>query len=205
MGQPVEQRGGHLGVAEHAGPFSEGEIGGDDDGGALVKPADEMEQKLAAGLGKGQISEFVQNDEVHPGQMLGETSLPSVAGLDLEAIDEVDHVVKAPTGAGSDAASGDCDGQMGLAGAGAADQHDVALLGDEAAGGEVIDQRPIDGRVFELEVLKVLSKRQLGDGELVLDRTGLLLIDLGGEQVADNALGFVLALDGSRNDLVEGS
>jgi len=45
MGQPVEQRGGHLGVAEHAGPFSEGEIGGDDDGGALVEPADDMEQK----------------------------------------------------------------------------------------------------------------------------------------------------------------
>ena len=43
MGQPVEQRGGHLGVAEHAGPFSEGEIGGDDHLGALVEPADEME------------------------------------------------------------------------------------------------------------------------------------------------------------------
>jgi len=38
-------RGGHLGVAEHGGPFSEGEIGGDDDGGALVEPADDMEQK----------------------------------------------------------------------------------------------------------------------------------------------------------------
>jgi hypothetical protein len=45
----------NLGVAEHAGPFSEGEIGGDDDGGALVEPADEVEQKLAAGLGKGQM------------------------------------------------------------------------------------------------------------------------------------------------------
>jgi hypothetical protein len=44
VGQTIEQRGGHLGVAEHAGPFAEGEIGGDDDGGALVKPADEMEQ-----------------------------------------------------------------------------------------------------------------------------------------------------------------
>jgi hypothetical protein len=55
MGQPVEQRGRHLGVAEHAGPFSEGEIGGDDDGGALVEPADEVEQKLAAGLGKRQM------------------------------------------------------------------------------------------------------------------------------------------------------
>ena len=60
MGQPIEQCRGHLGVAEHAGPFSEGEIGGDDDGGALVEPADAMEQKLTAGLGKGQISEFVQ-------------------------------------------------------------------------------------------------------------------------------------------------
>lgn len=137
--------------------------------------------------------------------MLGEPSLPSIAGLDLEAVDEVDHVVEAATGTGSDAAPGDCDGQMGLAGAGAADQHDVALLGDEAAAGEVIDQRPIDGRVFELEVLKVLGKRQLGNGELVFDRTGLLLVDLGVEQVADDALGFVLALDSSRHDLVEGS
>ena len=42
MGQAVEQRSRHLGVAEHAGPFSECEIGGDDDGSALVEPADEM-------------------------------------------------------------------------------------------------------------------------------------------------------------------
>jgi hypothetical protein len=94
---------------------------------------------------------------------------------------------------------------MGFAGAGAADQHDIALLGDEAAAGEVIDQRSVDRRAFELEVLDVLGKRQLGDGELVLDRPGLLLVDLSAEQVADNALGFVLALDGSRHDLVEGS
>ena len=69
VGQAVEQRGRHIGVAEHTGPFAEGEIGGDEDGRALVEPADEMEQKLAAGLGKGPISEFVQNDEVHPGQI----------------------------------------------------------------------------------------------------------------------------------------
>jgi hypothetical protein len=31
VGQAVEKRGGHLGVAEHAGPFTEGKIGGDDD------------------------------------------------------------------------------------------------------------------------------------------------------------------------------
>jgi hypothetical protein len=30
MGKPVEKRSGHLGVAEHARPLAEGEIGGDD-------------------------------------------------------------------------------------------------------------------------------------------------------------------------------
>ena len=44
MGQSVEQRGGHFGVAEHARPFAEGEIGGDDDGGPLIEPADEVEE-----------------------------------------------------------------------------------------------------------------------------------------------------------------
>jgi hypothetical protein len=36
VGQPIEQRGGHLGVAEHAGPFTEGKIGSHEDGCALV-------------------------------------------------------------------------------------------------------------------------------------------------------------------------
>jgi hypothetical protein len=92
VGQAVEQRGGHLGVAEHAGPFTEGEIGGDDDGCALVEPADEMEQQLAAGLSERQVAQLVEDDEVHPGQMLGDTTLPSVTGLDLQAINEIDHV-----------------------------------------------------------------------------------------------------------------
>src|SRR5579862_2445695 len=135
--------------------------------------------------------------------MLGDTTLASVAGLYLQAVDEVDHVVEAPAGTGSDAASGDGYGQMGLAGAGTADQNGVALLGDEAAAGEIIDQGLVDGCAFELEVVEVLGERQFGDRELVLDRSRLLLVDLGVEQVADNALGFVLALDGGRHDLIE--
>jgi hypothetical protein len=39
---------------------------------------------------------------------------------------------------------------------------------------------------------------------LVLDQSRLLLADLGREQIADNALRLVPALDGSRHDLVEG-
>src|SRR4029079_6680983 len=160
-------------------------------------------RELAGGLSEREVAKFVEDNEVHPGQMLGNTTLSSVAGLDLEAVDEVDHVVEAPAGTGSDAASGNGDSQMGLAGAGTADQHGVALLGDEAAAGEVIDQRLVDGGALELEVVEVLGKRQLGDGELVLDRTGLLLVGLGVEQAADNPLGFVLALHGSRHALIQ--
>ena len=46
MGETVEECRRHLGVAEDGGPFSERQVGGDDDGGALVEPADEMEDEL---------------------------------------------------------------------------------------------------------------------------------------------------------------
>ena len=118
--------------------------------------------------------------------------MPSVTGLDFEPVDEIDHVVEPATGAGADAASGDGNGQMGLSGAGPADQHGVALLGDKSAAGEVTHECLVDGRALELEVVEVLGERQLGDRELVLDRARLLLVDLGIEQITDNALGFVL-------------
>jgi hypothetical protein len=66
---------------------------------------------------------------------------------------------------------------MGFAGAGPADEHSIALLGDEAAAGEVVDECLIDWRTIEVEVIEVLGERQLGDGELVFDRARLLLAD----------------------------
>ena len=44
MRQAIEQGGGHLGVAEYGWPFGEGQVGGDDDGGALIQAADQMKQ-----------------------------------------------------------------------------------------------------------------------------------------------------------------
>ena len=64
MGQPVEERSGHLGVAEDARPLGEGEVGDDESRSTLVKTAHQMEEQLPACLRKGQIAEFVQNHEV---------------------------------------------------------------------------------------------------------------------------------------------
>lgn len=43
MGEPVEQCSRHFGVAKHACPFTEAEIGGDYDTRALVKFAEQVE------------------------------------------------------------------------------------------------------------------------------------------------------------------
>src|ERR1700732_85329 len=165
--------------------------------------ADEVEQKLAAGLSERQIAALVEDDEGRAGRVVSEPALTTSAGLGLEAIDEIDHVVEPAAGATADAASRDGDGEMRLAGAGPADQHGVALLGDESAAGEIVDERLIDRRALELEVVEVLGERQLGYGELVLNRTRLLLADLGVEQITDDALRFVLAFDSRSHDLVE--
>lgn len=45
-GDAVEQRRGHLGITEDGRPRAEGEVGGDDDAGAPIKLADEVEQQL---------------------------------------------------------------------------------------------------------------------------------------------------------------
>jgi len=85
MGQAIEQRGRHLGVREDARPFAERQIGGHQHRGALVEPADEVEQELAAGLGERQIAELVKNDEVHPGQATSTASSPIFSASNARA------------------------------------------------------------------------------------------------------------------------
>src|SRR5260370_1280875 len=48
VGEAIEHRRRHLGIAEDPRPLPEGEVRGDDDRGALVEAADEVEQELPA-------------------------------------------------------------------------------------------------------------------------------------------------------------
>ena len=48
MGEAVEKCRRHLGVAEDGGPFGEAEVCGDDDAGALVELAQQVEEQRAA-------------------------------------------------------------------------------------------------------------------------------------------------------------
>ena len=48
MGETVEQGRGHLGIAEDGCPFAEAEVGGDDDAGALIELAQQVEEQRSA-------------------------------------------------------------------------------------------------------------------------------------------------------------
>ena len=102
--KPVEERGRHLGVSEDARPFAEGQIGRDDDRGALIELAHEMEEQLPASLSEGQIAKFVENGEVLAGEIIGDPSLTPCACFGFQAINEIDCIEETATQTGADAA-----------------------------------------------------------------------------------------------------
>ena len=69
-----------------------------------------MEQQLPAGLGEREIAEFVEDDEVEAGQVIGDASVAAGSTFGLELVDEVDRGEEAPARSGADAAAGDGDG-----------------------------------------------------------------------------------------------
>ena len=76
MGEAIEQSGGHFGVTKDRSPFTEAEVGGDDDAGALVEPAEEVEEQGAGGAER-QVAELVEDDEVGAREALGDlTAMP---------------------------------------------------------------------------------------------------------------------------------
>ena len=92
VGEPIEERGGHLGVTEDGWPFAERQVRRDDDRGALVELADQVEEELSAGLSEGQIAEFVQDQEVEAGDQVGGAPLALGAGFGVELVPQINDV-----------------------------------------------------------------------------------------------------------------
>src|SRR5215470_11104030 len=120
-----------------------------------------MEQKLAAGLGEWEIAKLVEHDEVETGQVIGEPALPSGTSFALQSIDEVDDGIKAASRTAADAGSCDGNGEMAFTGAGATNQHGVALLTEKGAASQAADQRLVDRRAGEVEVVMSLASGSL--------------------------------------------
>lgn len=83
------------------------------------------------------LAELVKNDEVHADQVVRHAALFAAPDLGFQLVHEVDDVEDATGGVVADERAGVGDAEVGLAGSGASDQHDLALVGHEAVGGEI--------------------------------------------------------------------
>jgi len=70
MGQAIQQSAGQTLRTEDAGPFVKRQIAGDQCRVLFIATAERLEQQLRPDGGKGHITEFIDDQQIHPGQLL---------------------------------------------------------------------------------------------------------------------------------------
>src|SRR6266702_1810862 len=64
VGEAVDDGLGEAGVVEDLGPFTEGQVGGDDQAAAFVAFGEDLEDELGGAVGQREVAEFVEDDEL---------------------------------------------------------------------------------------------------------------------------------------------
>lgn len=168
VGEPVEQRGGHLCVAEDARPFTEAEVGGDDDAGALVQPAQQMEEQRPSRGAEWQVSQLVENDEIGVNEPIGDLSRLALRLLLLKRVDQFDrreepHSLVVMLN-GLNAERG---GNVRLARARSADQDDIVGVIEEVTAMELLHESLVDLAAGKVEAVQITVGRKACCLELI--------------------------------------
>ena len=73
MREAIQERAGQPFVAHHLRPLLKRQVGSHQQAGALVGPADNLEQQFRPRLGEGDVAQFVKHQEMRPLQLLVES------------------------------------------------------------------------------------------------------------------------------------
>jgi len=99
VGEAVDRRRRHFRVAEDSGPFAEVEVRRDDDAGAFVELAQQVERQRAAGgaeragrlfRNRREVAKLVEDDEVGVGEASGDLPGFSLVFFLFKGVDEFD-------------------------------------------------------------------------------------------------------------------
>ena len=133
MCNSVEQRCCHLAVSEYLRPFTESQVRCYEQRGPLIELGYQVKEQLPSALGKRQVTQFVQDNDIEPSQVLRKPSAPSADLLLFQLVNQVDNVEVSAALTLLNQVPSKCDRQMGFAGASAADQQDIAACRQETA------------------------------------------------------------------------
>jgi hypothetical protein len=167
MSETIEESRCHLRVAEHGSPFTEVEIGCDDDAGALVELAQQMEEQRAAGGAERQVAQLIEDDEVGVGKPPRDLSRLPLKLFLFEGVDELNGGEEPDALAMMfDGLDADRCGKVRLARAGAEDQDDVVSVLQELAAVKLAYERLVDLAAGEVEAGEVTIVRESSGLEL---------------------------------------
>lgn len=160
----VDDRGGHVPVAEHVAPSAGLEVRGEDDAAGLVAVRDDLEQKPSPVDVDGQVAELVDDDQPGPAYRL-ELGVQSVVVLGLPQAHDQAGGGEEPHGYHALACEhADRDGEVGLAAAHVAVKHEVLGPFDELQAFQLLAS-PVGGERGHAPVVAVQG--------LVLGEAGL--------------------------------
>ena len=189
MDEPVDHRDGGDLVAEDLAPGRERLVGGDDQRGAFVAGGDEAEHEVGGFWVERDVADFVdheQRDERQPPQL----GVERVAALGVgEAGDPFGRGGERDPLAGEAGADRDGDREVGLAGAGRAQEDDVLARVQEVELAQVLDDLALDAALEgEVELLERLARREARGLDAALAAVALPGGDLGRQQGFGEAL-----------------
>ena len=208
VGDPVEQSGGHFTGSKELRPFAEREVGRYEQRSPFIELGNQVEWELPAALGKREVPELIQHDQIHPCQALREFAAASGELLLFQFVDQVDDVEIAAALSLSDEFFSDRDRRVGFASAGPADQQDIAartvvVCGQEAALVKGADPRFVDRGGAELEAVEVFVHREYCHPESVADAARGSFFDLRFKEIQQQAFRSVALLEAGRKSLIE--
>jgi len=136
-------------------------IGGNDDALAFVGTAEDFKEEFSAGLGKGNVSELIENEQVVPRKSFEEPfELAVVSGFE-QLGDECGNGVEPDVFSLSAGGMSQRGGNMGFSGAGVSHEQDVFAFIEVLAAHELGDEGAVDGGLGG----EIKSVEGLDDGE----------------------------------------
>ncbi|MCY1233009.1 hypothetical protein D9M72_455270 [compost metagenome] len=187
--ETVEQCGGHLGVAEDAAPFREGEVGGDHHARSLVEFGEQVEQHRATRLREWQVAQFIQDHQIDVHQPVRHLPGLVLRLLQLQGVDQLDRGEEAhPLAMHADRLDPQARGQVGLSRAGATNQHHVVCRLQEAKGVQLAHQRLIELRVGKVKAGEIAVRWEARHAHLVGHGAHLALSGLGFDELVQHGL-----------------
>ena len=196
MEEPIQQGGGQDGIGEEVAPCGIGFVGGEDDGFPLVVAfGDDLEEEGGVVLFKGEVADFVEEEQVGSCERVLE-DMESIALFgDPRFCDEVVQGDEVDAMSGFEGFEREAHGQVGLPHAGRAQEQDILTVVEEAQTGQFIDGFLRDlWLCVKVEGLEGLGRGNARQAQVGADASLEALVAFACEQFVDDLDGRAVLL-----------